>query len=457
MKKRNVLIIGAGRSTVSLVEYMLDVSEKENLIITVGDIEINELCKTAENHKNGRAIVLDVFNDEQRSKEIQNSDLVISMIPARFHQYVAVDCVKFKKHMVTPSYVSNEMKELSVAAIAAGIVIMNEVGVDPGIDHMSAKKVIDNILDEGGKMLSFESFTGGLVAPGYDDNIWKYKFTWNPRNVVLAGQGGAAKFIQEGKYKYIPYHKVFRRTEVIDIPGYGKFEAYANRDSLAYRNVYELEGIPTIYRGTFRRIGYSRAWNIFVDLGLTDDGYVMENTENMTYRDFINSFLPYHPYNSVEIKLRHYLKIDQDDIVWEKLVCLGLFSKDKFVNLKKATPAQVLEKILSERWALKSNDHDMIVMYHRFGYELNGVKKQTISYMVTHGKDSMNTAMARTVGLPAAITGIKILNGEISTPGIHVPINKEVYEPVLKELEKHDIEFIETTSIVKAPNPDVLV
>jgi saccharopine dehydrogenase-like NADP-dependent oxidoreductase len=335
------------------------------------------------------------------------------------------------------------MQELDTAVKENGLVFMNEVGLDPGIDHMSAMKVIDQIKEKGGKMLLFESFCGGLVAPENDTNLWNYKFTWAPRNVVLAGQGGAAKFIQEGTYKYIPYCNVFRRTEFLEVLGYGKFEAYSNRDSLKYRSIYGLDDVLTLYRGTIRRVGFSKAWNMFVQLGMTDDSYVMDGSETMTYRQFMNSFLPYHPTDSVEIKTRLILKIDQDDSMWDKLVELDLFNPNKIVGLKDATPAQILQKILSDNWTLQENDKDMIVMYHKFGYELNGIKSQIDSKMVSIGEDQTYTAMAKTVGLPVAMATLLILNGKIQTKGVQLPIRKEVYEPILKELEEHGIVFKE--------------
>ena len=455
MNNRTILVIGAGRSTTSLINYLLDKSISQKLKVIIADVSLEMAEDKLHGHENGSAIKFDVFDDEQREKEIKKSDIVISMLPARFHIHVVKDCIRLGKSMVTASYISEEMKDLDSQAKESGVVIMNEVGVDPGIDHMSAKRVIDRVVNQGGKMLLFESFTGGLISEDYDDNLWNYKFTWNPRNVVVAGQGGAAKFIQEGKYKYIPYNKLFRRTEFIDIPGHGRFEAYANRDSLAYRDAYELFDIPTLYRGTFRRVGFSRAWNLFVELGLTDDSYTMEGSENMTYRDFINSFLPYHPYNTVEIKLRHYLKIDQDDIVWDKLTCLNMFSSEKLVEIKDATPAQILQKILMEKWSLKPDDKDMIIMYHKFGYEINGQKKQTEAYMVVNGDDAIETAMAKTVGLPTAISALKILNGEISTPGIHIPTAKEFYNPVLDELEEYGIYFTEVESDYNGYDPEL--
>ena len=355
--------------------------------------------------------------------------------------------------MVTASYISDAMQSLDEEAKANNLVFMNEIGLDPGIDHMSAMKVIDEIRDKGGKIILFESFCGGLVAPESDNNLWNYKFTWNPRNVVLAGQGGVAKFIQEGTYKYIPYNKLFRRTEFMEVEGYGRFEGYANRDSLKYRSVYGLDDVLTLYRGTIRRVGFSKAWNMFVTLGMTDDSYTMEDSENMTYREFTNSFLPYHPTDSVEIKLRLSLKLDQDDIKWDKLLELDLFNANKIVGLKNATPAQILEKILSESWTLDENDKDMIVMYHKFGYEINGEEKQIDSKMVCIGDDQTYTAMAKTVGLPVAMATLQILNGNITTPGVQLPINKEVYLPILKELEEYGVIFNEKEVAYMGYNP----
>ncbi|WP_026837288.1 saccharopine dehydrogenase family protein [Gillisia sp. JM1] len=450
---RQILIIGAGKSTSVLISYLLDKSETENLFLTIGDLDIENAKKLSQNHERCKAIVLDVFNKESRESAIKDADIVISMLPARFHIEAAKDCIKYKKSLVTASYVSKEMKALDQEVKENGLVFMNEIGVDPGIDHMSAMKVIDNIREKGGKMILFESFTGGLVAPESDTNLWNYKFTWNPRNVVVAGQGGVAEFIQEGKYKYIPYHRLFRRTEFLEIEGHGRFEGYANRNSLDYRSIYGLEDILTLYRGTIRRVGFSKAWNMFVQLGLTDDTYTMQDTMNMSYRDFINSFLPYSPTNTVELKLRHNLKIDQDDIMWNKLEELDLFNKDKKIGLENATPAQALQKILSDKWTLAEDDKDMIVMYHKFGYELNGEKKQIDSTMVLIGEDQTRTAMAKTVGLPVAIATLAILNKKITTPGVQVPITKEVYTPILEELESHGILFKEQENKYLGYNP----
>ncbi len=440
---RKILIIGAGRSASSLIKYLLDKSDAEKLLVTIADLSEDLAQKKTGNHKNARTISFDVCNDEQRKHEIQQADIVISMLPAHLHIEVAKDCIIYKKNMITASYISEEMKSLDFQAKESQIVLMNEIGLDPGIDHMSAMKIMDEIKSKGGKIILFESFCGGLVAPESDTNLWNYKFTWNPRNVVLAGQGGAAKFIQEGTYKYIPYHKLFRRTEFLEVEGFGRFEAYANRDSLKYREIYGLQNVDTCYRGTIRRVGFSKAWDVFVQLGMTDDTYIIDDSEYMSNRDFVNLFLPYHPTDSVEIKFRHQLKIDQDDVIWDKLLELDLFNKSVVTGLKNATPAQMLEKILSHNWTLQPEDKDMIVMYHKIGYEINGEQKQIDSTMVCLGDDQTFTAMSKTVGLPVAIATLKILNGEISTTGVQLPTAKEVYLPILVELEKYGVVFKE--------------
>ena len=440
MKK--IIIFGAGRSSTSLIEYLLSIAKEQHLFITLLDFN-EELAKSKiSNHKYGEAYFIDANNKNERLKFIKGSQLVISMLPAHMHLGIVKDAIHEKVHVITPSYVTEEIRSLDEAAQNNDVLILNEMGLDPGIDHMSAKKIIDEIEDNGGKLTGFESFTGGLVAPESDDNPWNYKFTWNPRNVVLAGQGGTAKFIQEGKYKYIPYNKLFRRTEIIEIEEYGKFEGYANRDSLRYRSVYGLNEIPTMYRGTLRKIGFCRAWNVFVQLGLTDDSYVIEGSEHMTNRDFINSFLAYNPHDSVELKLRHYLGIEQDDYIWEKLVWLGLF-EDKKIGLKNATPAQILQKILQDKWSLTEEDKDMIVMWHKFNFIHKGVDKEIRSHMVYIGKDSQFTAMSDTVGLPLGIAAKLLLNEKIKGRGVKLPIEKEIYQPVLDELEELGITFEE--------------
>lgn len=442
---KTILLFGSGRSATSLIKYLIDRTKELQYTLLIADQSIDSIQQKIANNPNTKAFALDIHNEEERANLIQQADVVISMMPAFLHPIIAKDCLKYKKHLVTASYISKELTEMNEEVKANGLVFMNECGLDPGIDHMSAMKVLDEIREKGGNPVHFESFCGGLVAPESDDNVWNYKFSWNPRNVVVAGQGGAAKFLQQGTYKYIPYHRLFKRTEFLDVEGYGRFEAYANRDSLSYREAYGLQKAHTIYRGTMRRVGYSRAWNMLIQLGVTDDTYTIEDSENMTYREFINSFLYYHPTDSVEVKFRLTLNIEQDDTVWDKFLELDLFSNEKRVELKNATPAQIMEKILSEKWQLQPNDKDMIVMYHKFGYDMPGEQetKQIDATMVCIGDDSIHTAMAKTVGLPVGIVALQILKGEITSPGVQMPIQKEVYDPVLKELETFGIVFHE--------------
>ena len=435
---KNILIFGAGRSSKTLINYLVENATVFNWKIKIADLAFDETDKIA----GVLYSVLDVKDEFERDAEVKNADLVISMLPARFHKYVARSCVKFSKNLLTASYETPELKAFESEVNEKGLFFLNECGLDPGLDHMSAMKIIDQIKSAGHELICFESFTGGLVAPESDNNPWNYKFSWNPRNVVLAGQGGPAKFIQNGKIKYIPYNRLFRRTELIDLGKFGMFEGYANRDSLKYLEKYSLHGIPTIFRGTLRRPGFSRAWNVFVQLGATDDSYVMENIESMTYRDFINSFLPYHPTDSVELKLFHYLNIPQDSDIIYKLKWLGIFDNTP-IGLKDATPAQVLEKVLMEKWQLQPNDKDMIVMWHKFVYRdhENGEQYIKTSSLAVTGNDRNHTAMAKTVGLPLAVAAKLVLNGELNLKGMYIPNVQEIYGPVLNELEGFDIIF----------------
>jgi len=438
---KRIFIIGAGRSTVSLIKYLLKHSETEQWKIVVGEMDTELALSKTRGHQNSEVIAFDVRDTDSLRKQISKSDIVISMLPAHMHVEVAETCIEFGVHMVTASYISPEMKALQDRAVENGVILINEIGVDPGIDHLSAMQLIDEKRRAGAEIVLFESFTGGLLAPESEaDNPWKYKFTWNPRNVVVAGQGGAVKFIQEGRYKFIPYHQLFRRTEKMEIEGFGKFEGYANRDSLKYRSVYGLENIQTIYRGTLRRPGYCRAWDVFVKLGMTDDSYVLPHSETMTHRQFLNTYLAYNPQDSVELKLRHYMKIDQDDDIMEKFSYLNLFS-DEVIGLPDATPAQCLQHILAKKWTLTPEDRDMVIMYHKVGYRLHGEFHQTDATMVVLGEDSEVTAMAKTVGLPVAIAARLILQGAIQTPGVQIPISAEIYNPMLEELEQNGIGF----------------
>ncbi|MFO7790404.1 MAG: saccharopine dehydrogenase C-terminal domain-containing protein [Bacteroidales bacterium] len=438
---KRILILGAGLSATSLIDYLLEHSEKEDWQIRIGNRHPEKTAEKIKGHPRGEAIKFDVKNQDQIDEEVKACDIAVSFLPASFHSAIAKACVKHSKHMVTASYVSKEMHDLDAEARSKGIVMLNELGVDPGIDHMSAMRVIDDIRNNGGKLLSFTSSTGGLIAPEYDNNPWGYKFTWNPRNVVLAGQATAC-YLENKRYKYIPYHQLFTRTAATEVLDLGKFEIYPNRDSLSYRKTYGLEDIPTIFRGTFRRPGYCEAWNVFVQLGLTDDSVIYQGDENTPYNEFINSFLPYDPSKNVKEKLCAHFNLDPNGDVMHKLNWLGIF-EDTPIGMKNATPAQILQNLLEDKLVLGENDKDMIVMQHKFEYEQNGKKKGRKSSFAYIGKDQTKTAMAITVGIPAAIAVRLLATGNINLTGVHTPVIPELYNPILDELEKYDIKFIE--------------
>jgi len=440
---RNILIVGAGKSSPYLIKYLLDKSQEQNLYLHITDITIDHLLHYK---KNNKCFVskINILDDNEREEYLLKNDIIISMLPARLHMILANSCLKLKKNLITASYVSDEMRSINKSVKERNLIFLNEMGLDPGIDHMSAKKIIDKLKGNSYSIHSFKSYTGGLIAPESDNNLWNYKFTWNPRNVVLAGQGSPAKYIENKKYKYLPYNRLFKNTERININEYGEFDVYPNRDSLKYREIYDLDDIETMIRGTIRKVGFPDSWDMLIRLGLTDDSFKMFDCKNLSYRDFLNRFLPYNKYLTVEEKVKNLLNINDKDFDWAKLNEINLFSNSEKIPFEKASPAQILEHILKEAWHLEDNDKDMIVMYHEFKYRDNLNKEKTIiSTMGCIGEDSTFTAMAKTVGLPLGISCLMILNGQINSLGIQTPVNKEIYEPVLEELESFGILFNE--------------
>ena len=431
-------MFGAGKSAYTLIKYLLDNANKNNWNLTIADMN----PKAVKEKFSSPALKLVEFSlgeEELKESLIKDCDIVISMLPARFHSQIMFTALKHSKNMITPSYDSKEMNSIKDEVKEKGLIFLNEIGLDPGIDHMSAMEIIHKIQDSGDKITAFESFTGGLIAPESDNNPWHYKFTWNPRNVILAGAGGSVKFLHNGKHKYIPYHKLFDRTEIIEIEGYGEFEGIANRDSLKYIDIYGLKDVQTMYRGTFRRPPYSKAWSILVQIGATDDSYEMEDTENMTYREFTNSFLKYRQGDSIELKLAYYVNIDVDSEEMDLLRWVGLFENKK-IGIKNASPAKVLQHLFEQKWTMEPTDKDMIVMRHLFKF---GNNKTLTSSMVVIGDDENNTAMAKTVGLPIAIATKLILDKKIKEKGVLMPMTKEIYSPILKELQEYGIIFKE--------------
>jgi saccharopine dehydrogenase-like NADP-dependent oxidoreductase len=423
----SILILGAGRSSSALISYLLEFGARNSVEVIVGDVSL----ETARERAGDKAILFDISNKEKSREAISRASAVVSLIPAHLHASVARICLETGTHLLTASYVSDEMKGLNADAVAKSLLFLNECGLDPGIDHMSAMQVMDRIRSEGGSITSFESFTGGLIAPETDvDNPWRYKFTWNSRNVVMAGQG-TAKFLQEAEYKYIPYQRLFRTITPVVVPGYGEYEGYANRDSLKYLETYGLHDVRTMIRGTLRNKGFCSAWDILVQLGCCDDTYEMENVASMTHESFMKSFL------ATE------LKCGVEEM--KRLTWSGLFSKEP-VGLSKGTPAQILEHILNKRWKLNPDDKDMVVMWHRFGYTSNGVSKKLEASLVARGSNNVDTAMAKTVGLPLGIAAKLLVQGKIKQRGVAIPTTREIYEPVLSELRTLGIELTERES-----------
>ncbi|GJM31979.1 MAG: saccharopine dehydrogenase [Saprospiraceae bacterium] len=436
----NILIIGAGRSSSALINYVLKQASEKNWFVTVADADPSLAEQKVKNHPNGRATWLDVMKVNDRREMIGRADVVVSLLPAHLHLEVAHDCIKLKKHLITASYVSKEMYRLGDEARDRELIFMGEMGLDPGIDHMSAMEQIDEIKAKGGKLTAFRSYTGGVVAPESDDNPWNYKITWNPRNVVLAGQG-TAQYLKNEKLKFVPYNRLFKEYWLTDINGLGEYEVYVNRDSLLYREVYGLEGIPNIIRGTIRHRGFCDAWNALVKIGLTDGSYPILDSGSITFHEWMEAYVE-EGSGSVKERIANLIKEDVNSPVMKKLEWLGLFRKKK-IRLKNATPALILEKLLLEKLKLKEDDKDMIVMKHEFEYELAGKMKLLTSTLVLKGHDNEDTAMSRLVGLPLGIFVKMVMEGRINSTGVNIPVMKEVYEPVLKELQEFGVVFEE--------------
>ena len=431
-----LLLLGAGRSASSLIQYLLRHAPTENWFLTVADANPAHLAPVLAAHSEyARAVPFALEQEALLEELVEQADVVISMLPALLHPVVARACVRHRRHLATASYVGPEIKALHAEAVAAGVTLLMECGLDPGLDHMSAMRAIEHIRARGGRLTSFKSYCGGLLAPAAEsDNPWKYKFTWNPRNVVLAGQS-TAKYLENGHPRFIPYQQLFARTETLALPGYGEFEGYANRDSLSYRAPYGLDGIPTILRGTLRRPGYCAAWHALVRLGLTDDSVNLDNAETLTWAELVEAYLPVSHIPDLDLSMRvaNYLGLDPVGEEMGRLNWLGLFSAQP-VGHAHATPAQLLERLLSEKWQLQPQDHDLIVMQHLFEFELNGTLYSRTSSLAVLGDDATHTAMAKTVGLPLGMAVRRLVRGEVTQRGVLLPLGAALYEPILDEL-----------------------
>lgn len=441
---RNILIIGAGRSTTVLIKYLLEEAKTNQWFITVADAKPELAVKKVNGHPNGRGTWLDVRKPNDRRDLMMRHDVIISLLPAHLHYKIARDCVKFNKYLVTSAYVSRDLYQLNDIVLNAPINFMKEMGLDPAIEHMAALKKIHQIRTNGGKVKSFRSYTGALLTPESDDNPWHYKISWNPRNMILEGQG-TVQYLVKGKYKHVPYNRLFKQYRLIDIPNIGQFEAYPNRDSLLHRTAYGLASIPTLKRSTLRHLGFCDAWDALVQLGLTDDGYPILESHKLTFREFIDAYIVDNPYHSGTLKERvaAFLGIGASSEVIKKLEWLGLFERRK-IGLERATPAQILEHLIVKRLSLKKGDKDMVVLHQVFQYRQARKTRELKNTLVLKGDNHEDTAMAKLVGLPIGIFVKQIMKGEITKKGIKVPITPAIYEPVLEELKTHGVVFTTT-------------
>ena len=414
----------------------------KNFIIQICDFDAKNLKFFTKKYPKIITKIFDVNDKKQREKIVINQSIVISMLPAKYHFLIAIECLKSNINLVTASYISDELMKLDYEVKKKNLLFLNEVGLDPGLDHMSALKLIKEIKNENGKIKSFKSHCGGLIHPKYDNNPWNYKFTWNPRNVVLAAKG-QAKFLRKNKIVQVNYPDVFNQTEKINIDQLGDFDSYANRDSLKYIKLYGLDEIDTMFRGTLRRKGFCESWEIIALLGLTDDEVYL-NTFNKSYKDLILSQL-FNKENVIDLKKEIELKVSRkiSEETYNKLLWTELFTCNRKLKNEKMTLAQVVESLLVKKWNFEEKDKDMIVMQHDFEYQKNNRLLNKKSTLVVYGDENFS-AMSKTVGLPLAIATKLILENKINYYGVKIPDISMIYEPILKELEDYKINFNES-------------
>jgi saccharopine dehydrogenase-like NADP-dependent oxidoreductase len=437
----NILVFGAGKSSSFLIRYLLEHATKFLWHITVADANMSAAIERVGNSHSGTSLQVNIIDDIQRQQLIIHADLVISLLPPHLHHIVAKDCLELKKNLITASYVSNEIKAMHQDAQQAGLLFMNEIGLDPGIDHMSAMKIIDEIERLGGDITSFKSYCGGLIAPNSDNNPWHYKISWNPRNILNAGKSGA-HFLEKGIDKKLNYNELFQEYEIVQVPNFGKLAAYANRDSLNYKDLYRLDAVKTMLRATFRYEDFCIGWNAIIQLGLIIDND-SHAAHEISYQEWFQLVTQHIKGNTFEDKI--YTASNGSKLAVELINWLGLTSTDK-INLPSNTcSADIVLKRIEEKWKMDEFDKDLIVMHHEFEYDRKTIKTKLTSTLLVEGDDKTYTAMAKTVGLPMAIFTKLFLTGKIKNiTGVQIPIMKEVYKPILKELTEYGIDFKET-------------
>lgn len=426
-----IVLLGAGKSAGFLIEYTAKWTSQADVQFVIADQQITHLEGLKKEYHSIHTVTADLSNADKREELIRGAFLVISMLPAFMHPEIAAECLDSGAHLVTASYESEQIKSMSESVKKNGLIFINECGLDPGLDHMSAMRIIHHAQENGKEIEAFYSYCGGLVSPDcIGDNPWAYKFSWNPRNVILAGQG-TARYLEDGKLRFLPYHRLFGNIRTINI-GSKLYDGYPNRDSLSYREVYGLQHIKTMLRGTLRNSDFCKAWDVFVQLGLTDDTYLFPLKEAMTYRDFIGAFLPARE-GTLEDVLRDICK--NDSHVFEMIRWTEIASAKK-IEIAEGSPAKILQALLEEKWKLNAEDRDLVVMQHFFTVNFSG-KTQTIkSSLYLEGEPNGKTAMAKTVGIPLAIAARLIAEKKFQSPGIHIPVRPELYNPILDEVER---------------------
>ncbi len=429
-----VLLLGAGMVAKPLADYIL----QNNINLTIASRTVSKAETLIKGHKNGTAVSWNVEDLETLESMVADHDLTISYLPYTYHVTVAKLCIKYKKNMVTASYVSEEMKALDMEAKKAGIIILNEVGVDPGFDHMTAMRIIDKVQNKGGKIKEFYSLCGALAAPEEIDNPFKYKFTWSPKGVIMAGNNGA-KFKKNGKIIEIPTSDLFKNPMQIDFPEVGKMEVYPNRDSLAYIDIYKLPNVETMFRGTFRYPNWCESLDAIKAIGMVN--YDQQNFEGKTCKEVVAEQIDVYPKN-VKEKVAERLNLGLESPAIVAMEWLGLFSNNR-VNLEEGSTFDITSDLMLKKMMLPEGARDMVIMLHSFLIETAEGKKEVIKSRLLDFATKEDTSIARTVALPTAIAVKMILDGKIKDTGVHIPIAKTIYEPILDELENMGISMVE--------------
>jgi saccharopine dehydrogenase-like NADP-dependent oxidoreductase len=432
-----ILVLGAGKSATVLIQYLQKKAAQYGWYIVVADGNLQLAENKWNNANNGHAIGFDIENATERIKHIQNADVVVSMLPAFLHILVAKDCVAQNKPLFTASYVDENMKALEAEIKSKNLLFLCEMGLDPGIDHMSAMELIHRIQNKGGVITGFKSHCGGLIAPESDNNPWHYKISWNPKNIILAGKAGAI-FLEDGNIKEVNYASLFHNAPTIYFPELGKLSYYPNRNSLSYIDTYSLNGVTDFVRTTIRHAAFCSGWDAIIQLGLTDETTI-KRIENDTVKSWFVQHLNHQNLQAV------YTKMLENKLLATQLQFIGL-EEDTIIPLMHNSNAAILQWILESKWKLAETDKDMVVMMHEISYLLDNEIHQIQSSLVLKGKNNEQTAMATTVGLPLAMGVCAYLKGEITLTGLHIPIHPSIYTPILKSLTEEGISFIEKAS-----------